>query len=133
MQWSERGLCLTLISFSKVRDRDMIKTKYRDNMRTTQNARKKFLFSSWNFNNLWKRCQWWVKGFSQPQVNRPCDLWAGQWQNWELSAIKGCDLSTRATYLRVCTVIYKHDNFTFFAVFRTADFRCLICVWRHQK
>ena len=42
-------------NFGKVRDRGMIKTKYRDKMRTTQDARKKFLFSSWNFNKLWKR------------------------------------------------------------------------------
>ena len=33
-------------NFGKGRDRGMIKTKYRDNMRTTQDSRKKFLFSS---------------------------------------------------------------------------------------
>ena len=33
-------------NFGKGRDRGMIKTKYRDNMRTTQDSRKRFLFSS---------------------------------------------------------------------------------------
>ena len=32
-------------------------------------------------------------------------------ENWELSAIKGCDLSTRATYLRVCMYgIWRADR-----------------------
>ena len=31
-------------------------------------------------------------------------------ENWELSAIKGCDLSTRATYLRVGTVVLYFLN-----------------------
>ena len=39
-------------NFGKGRDRGMIKTKYRDNMRSTQDSRKTFLFSSSNFNNL---------------------------------------------------------------------------------
>ena len=33
-------------NFGKGRDRGMIKTKYRDTMRTTQDLRKKFLLSS---------------------------------------------------------------------------------------
>ena len=74
----------------------MIKTKYRDNMRTTQDARKTFLFYSWNFYKLWKRyvSREWIDHATYERVS-----------DWELSAIKGCDLSTRATYLRVYTVV----------------------------
>ena len=42
-------------------------------------------------------------------------------ENWELSAIKGCDLSTRATYLRVYTVhtitpIQEYEHVDFFPI-----------------
>ena len=82
----------------------MIKTKYRNNMRTTQDARKKFLFYSWNFNNLWKRyvSREWIDHVTMRLMSGSVT------ENWQLSAIKGCDLSTRATYLRVYTVVYFH-------------------------
>ena len=32
-------------------------------------------------------------------------------ENWELSAIKGCDLSTRATYLHVYTVTATQTSY----------------------
>ena len=52
-------------NFGKGRDRGMIRTKYRDNMRTTQDS----VEISITCENVMS-----VKGLPQPRVNRPCDL-----------------------------------------------------------
>ena len=58
-------------NFGKGRDRGMIKTKYRDNMRTTQDSRSFYFLVeiSVTCENVMS-----VKGLPQPRVNRPCDL-----------------------------------------------------------